>query len=115
MLAVWGGGAFKERLLNFERLRAVSRGECVNSHQGLKRHSPNEQSNAKASFGARSVTNGEETEEDLVERKGPAQEEVWAKLVGKANEERIFYKWAPSDCSVRHWEPGLPMLAMTFD
>ena len=52
--------------------------------QGLKRHSPND---AKASFGTRSVTNGKGAEEDLVARKGPAQKEVWARLVGRANEE----------------------------
>ena len=67
----------------------------MNSPQGLKRHSPNEQSDAKASFGARSVTNGKGAEEDLVERKGPTQEEVWVKLVGRANEERIFINGHP--------------------
>ena len=67
----------------------------MNSPQGLKRHSPSEQSDAKTSFGARSVTNGKGAEENLVERKGPAQEEVWARLVGRANEERIFINGHP--------------------
>ena len=62
----------------------------MNSPQGLKRHSPNEQSAVKASTGTKSVTNWKWAEEDLVEGKGPAQEEVWAKLVGRANEERIL-------------------------
>ena len=35
------------------------------------------------------------TENDLVERNEPAQEEVWAKPVGRANEERIFIKGNP--------------------
>ena len=35
------------------------------------------------------------TEDDLVERNEPAQEEVWAKLVGRANEERIFINGHP--------------------
>ena len=35
---------------------------------------------------------GRDQRRNLVERKGPAQEEVWAKLVGRANEGRIFIK-----------------------
>ena len=31
----------------------------------------------------------------MVEGKGPAQKEVWAKLVGRANEERIFINGHP--------------------
>ena len=63
----------------------------MNSPPGLKRNSPNKQSTVKA----KSVTNGKGAEEDLVEGKGPAQEEVWAKLVGRANEERIFINGHP--------------------
>ena len=38
----------------------------------------------------RSVTNEGVTGDDLVEQKGPAHMGVWEKLVGRANEERIF-------------------------
>ena len=67
----------------------------MNSPQRLRRHSPNEQSNVKASIGAKSVTNERVTEDDLVEKRGPTQEEVWGKLVGRANEERIFINGHP--------------------
>ena len=49
----------------------------------------------RPALGARSVTNGKGAEEDLVERKGPAHEEVWTKLVGRTNEERIFINGHP--------------------
>ena len=62
----------------------------MNSPQQLRRHSPNEQSNVKASNGTKSVTNERVTEDDLVEKKGPAQEDVWARLMGRDNKERIF-------------------------
>ena len=38
---------------------------------------------------------GEVTGDDLVEMRGPTQEEVWRKLVGRANEERIFINGQP--------------------
>ena len=44
--------------------------------------------------------------DDMVEERGPTQEEVWGKLVGRCNEGKNLYKWATSDCSVRHWQPG---------
>ena len=78
----------------------------MNSPQQLRRHFPKDQPTIKTSIGVKSVNKEGVTEDDLVERNELAQEEVWAKLVGRANEERIFYKWAPSDCFVRHWEPG---------
>ena len=38
----------------------------------------------------KSVTNEGVTGDDLVEQKGPAHVGVWEKLVGRANEEKIF-------------------------
>ena len=67
------------------------KGECGSSPQGLKRHSPNKQPQVEASIGlVKSVTNEGVTGDDLVEQKGPAHMGVWEKLVGRANEERIF-------------------------
>ena len=75
----------------FKRQRPVSKGECGSSPQGLKKHSPNKQ----ASIGVRSVTKEGVTGDDLVEQKGPAQMGVWEKLVGMANEEKIFINGLP--------------------
>ena len=74
----------------------------MNSPQGLKRHSPNGQSDAKASFGVKSSTNGK-GQRRMVDRKGSAQEEVWAKLVGRANEERIFINRHPVTVLLDTW------------
>ena len=95
MLAVWGGGAFKKRMPFFKRQRAVSKGECRSSPQGLKRHSPNKQPQVEASIGVKSVTNEGVTDDGLVGNKGPAHMGVWEKLVGRANEERIFINGQP--------------------
>ena len=46
------------------------------------------------------------TEDGLVERNEPTQEKVWAKLVGRANEERIYINGHPVTALLRHWEPG---------
>ena len=78
----------------------------MNGPQQQRMHSPHEQSNVKANIGAKSVTNERVTGDDLVEERRPNQEEVWGKLVGRANEGKNLCKWATSDCSVRHWEPG---------
>ena len=67
----------------------------MNGPQQQRRHSPNEQSNVKANIGAKSVTNESVTGDDLVEERGPTQEEVWGKLVGRANEEGIFIDRQP--------------------
>ena len=67
----------------------------MNSPQQLRKHSPNDQPTVKASIGVKSVTNEGMTEDDLVERNGPAQEEAWEKLVGRANKERIFINGHP--------------------
>ena len=67
----------------------------MNGPQQQRMHSPNEQSNVKANIGAKSVTNERVTGDDLVEERGPTQEEVWGKLVGRANEERIFINGQP--------------------
>ena len=95
MLAVWEGWAFKKRMPIFKRQKAVSKGECGSSPQGLKRHSPNKQPQVEASIGVMSVTNERVTGDDLVEQKGPAHMGVWEKLVCRANEERIFINWQP--------------------
>ena len=68
--AVCRGGAFKKRIPFFRRQRAVSKGECRSSPQGLKRHSPYKQPQVEASIGVKSVTNGGVTDEDLVGEKG---------------------------------------------
>ena len=67
------------------------REECRSSPQGLKKHSPNKQ----ASIGVKSVTKEGVTGDDLVEQKGPAHMGVWEKLVGRANEEKIFINGLP--------------------
>ena len=92
----------RRECLSLKDKGAVSKGECRSSPQGLKRHSPNKQ----ASIGVKSVTNEGVIGDDLVEQKGPAHMGVWEKLVGRANKKKLFYKWATSDCIVRHWEPG---------
>ena len=58
-------------------------------------HSPNEQSNVKANIRVKSVTEERVTGDDLVGEKRPTQDEVWGKLVGRANEERIFINGQP--------------------
>ena len=67
---------------------------CLNSPQGLRRHSPNEQPEANASIGTKSATCGKETE-DLVEKKDKGHEDVWTKLLGRANEDQIFIYGQP--------------------
>ena len=49
----------------------------------------------EASIGVKSVTNKGVTGDDLVEQKGPNHKGVWEKLVGRANEERIFINGQP--------------------
>ena len=61
------------------------------SPQGLKRHSPDK----PASIGVKSVTNEGVTGDDLAKQKGPTHMGVWEKLVGRANEERIFINGQP--------------------
>ena len=84
--------ASKEGLPHFKRQRAVSRGECLNSPKGLRRHSPSEppKARANASNGTKSVTDGTGAE-GLVAKKEQGHEEIWTKLVGKANEDKFFY------------------------
>ena len=57
--------------------------------------SPKDQPIVKASIGVESVNKEGVTRDNLVKRNGPAQEEVWAKLVGTGNEERIFINGQP--------------------
>ena len=61
----------------------------------MKRHFPNKQPQVEASKGMKSVTNEGVTGNDLVEQKGPGHMGVWEKLVGRANEERIFINGQP--------------------
>ena len=89
MLAVWGGGAFKEGLPHFKMQRDVSKGECLNSPKGLRRHSPNKPPKANASIGTKSAMSGIDAE-DLVEKKELSHEEVWTNLVGRANEDNVL-------------------------
>ena len=49
----------------------------------------------EASIGVKSVTNEGVTGGVLVEQKGPAHLGIWEKLVGRANEERIFINGQP--------------------
>ena len=69
----------------FKRKRAVTKGECGSSPQGIKRHSPNK----PASTGIKSATN-EGVTGDMAKQKDPNHMDVWEKLVGRANEENIF-------------------------
>ena len=75
----------------FKRKRAVPKGECGSSPQGLKRHSPD----MPASIGMQSVTKRGVTGDDLAEQKDPNHMGVWEKLVGRANEESIFINGQP--------------------
>ena len=43
------------------------------------------------------------TGDDLVEKRGPTQEEVWGKLVGRANEERILINGQPVTALLDTW------------
>ena len=84
-------GHLREGMSFFKRKRAVSKGECRSSPQGLKRHSPDK----PASIGMKSVTNEEVMGDDLAKQKEPTHMGVWEKLVGRANEERIFINGQP--------------------
>ena len=75
----------------FKRKGAVSKGECRSSPQGLKRHSPDK----PASIGVKSVTNEGVAGDNLATQKEPTHMGVWEKLVGRANEERIFINGQP--------------------
>ena len=76
--------------------RAVSRGECLNSPKGLRRHSTNELPKAKAnaSIGTKSATGGDGAE-DLVTKKEQGHEDVCTKSVGRANKDKIFINGQP--------------------
>ena len=55
----------------------------------------NEQSDVKANIEGKSVTNEMVTGDDLVKKRGPTQQEVWGKLVGRAKDGRIFINGQP--------------------
>ena len=79
---MWWGGAYK--------------GECLNSPKGRRRHSPSEPPKAKAnaSTGTKSATDGNGAK-GLVAKKEQGHEEIWTKLVGRANEDKIFINRQP--------------------
>ena len=60
----------------------------------MRRHSPTGQLKANISNGTKLAT-GEKGAEVLVEKKEPNHEDVWARLVGRANEDKIFIKGHP--------------------
>ena len=86
----------------FKRKRAVTKGECGTSPQGLKRHS----SNKPANIGIKSATNEGVTGDDMAKQKDPTHMAVWEKLVGRANEESIFINGQPVTALLDTWEPG---------
>ena len=74
----------------FKRKRAVTKGECGSSPQGIKRHSHNK----PASISIKSATN-EGVTGDMAKQKDPNHMDVWEKLVGRTNEENIFINGQP--------------------
>ena len=84
---------------HFKRKRAVQKGECLNSPKGLERHSPPDQPTLDYTI--------EKGAEKLVDKRNSSIDS-WTRLIGRANEEQNGYKWASSDCFVRHWKPGYP-------
>ena len=66
---------------HFKRKGAVQRGECLNSPDGLQRHSPSVQPTVDST--------SEKGREGLVGQKKLSSIDPWARLVGRANEEQI--------------------------
>ena len=87
---MWRDGAFEMSLSHFKRQKAVPWGECLNSPHGLRRHFPTE----KPSIGSKSATGGKEAE-TLVRQEESTNADLWAKLVGRANEDQIFINGHP--------------------
>ena len=71
---------------HFKRKRAVQTGECLNSPKGQERHSPSDQSTltATAEKGANKLADRNKSSIDL-----------WARLIGRANEEQIVINGHP--------------------
>ena len=69
----------------FKRKRAVTKGECGSSPQGIRGIPPNK----PTSISIKSATN-EGVTGDMAKQKDPNHMDVWEKLVGRANEENIF-------------------------
>ena len=69
-------------------------GECFNSPHGLKRHSPTEKPKANNSIETKSASGGKEAE-TLVGQEESTHADLWAKLVGRANEDQIFINGHP--------------------
>ena len=75
----------------FKRKRAVTKGECGSSPQGIKRHSPDK----PASIGMKAATNEGVTGDDMAKQKDPNHMGVWEKLVCRANEQSIYINGQP--------------------
>ena len=58
--------------------KGCSKGECLNSPYGLKRHSPTEKPRTNSSIEAKSATGGKEAE-TLVGQEGSTHADLWAK------------------------------------
>ena len=71
---------------HFKRKRAVQTGECLNSHNGLERHSPSEQTTMN--------TTTEKGAERMVDQEKHFTD-PWTRLVGRANEEHIVINGHP--------------------
>ena len=74
---------------HFKRERAAQKGECLNSHAGLERHSPSEQPTMNSTT--------EKGAERLVDKEN-SYFDPWTRLVGRANEEQIAINGHPFDC-----------------
>ena len=70
----------------FKRKRAVQRGECLNSPDGLERHSPSVQPTVNST--------SEKGEERWVDQE-KLSIDPWTRLVGRANKEQIVINGHP--------------------
>ena len=71
---------------HIKRKRAVQTGECLNSPDGLERHSPSEETTMDSTT--------EKGAERLVDKKN-SYIDLWTRLVGRANEEQIVINGYP--------------------
>ena len=76
---------------HFKRKRAVQRGECLNSPNGLERHSPSVQ----PTVGNPDFTSEEKGTEVMVDQEKLSSIDPWERLVGRANEEQIVINGHP--------------------
>ena len=75
---------------HFKRQRAVQRGECLNSPDGLEGHFPTVQPTV-----VKPESTSEEEAEALVEQEKLSSADPWARLVGRANEDQIVINGHP--------------------